>query len=61
MYVKDIEGDSNLEELIEYGLRSYDLYPKFIEVQSSKEFEWDDDLSINKCDSTKEDFKQYFN
>ena len=44
MFVTDIEGDSNLEDLIEYGLNRYDLYPSFIEVKSSEEFEWDDDF-----------------
>jgi len=60
MFVTDIEGDSDLDDLIEHGLRSYDLYPKFIKVESSKEFEWDDDLEINKVNGKKEDFEDYF-
>lgn len=60
MYVTDIEGDSIIENLIKSGLDRYDLYPKFIKVESSEEFEWDDDLPINKINSTKEDFERYF-
>lgn len=60
MFITDIEGDSDVEDLIKNGLRRYDLHPKFIEVNSSDEFEWDDDLLINKVSGTKEDFKKYF-
>lgn len=34
---------------------------EFVKVESSDEFEWDDDLEINKVDNTKEDFDKYFN
>ena len=34
---------------------------EFVKVESSEEFEWDDDLEINKVDNTKEDFDKYFN
>lgn len=60
MFVTDIDGDSDIEDLIGCGLRMYDLYPEFINVDTSEEFEWDDDLAINKNDSTKEDFEKYF-
>jgi hypothetical protein len=60
MFVTDIEGDSDIEDLVVCGLRMYDLYPEFINVDSSEEFEWDDDLAINKMDSTKEDYEKYF-
>lgn len=60
MFVTDIEGDNIIENLIKSGLNRYDLYPEFIEVEESEDFEWDDDLAINRCDSTKEDFEEYF-
>ena len=64
MFVTDIESDSDLEDdledLIVHGLSRYDLSPSCIEVQSSKEFEWDDELKINYTNSTKEDFEKYF-
>lgn len=60
MFVPDIEGDSDIEDLIVCGLHMYDLYPQFIKIDSSEEFEWDDDLAINKNDGTKEDFEAYF-
>lgn len=30
------------------------------ELLTSKEFKWDDKLSINYCDAKKEDFESYF-
>lgn len=31
-----------------------------LEVQESDEFEWDDDLEVNKTTATKEAFEEYF-
>lgn len=32
----------------------------FLKIEESKEFEWDDDLKINKINATVEDFEKYF-
>ena len=60
MFITDIEGYSDVEDLINQCLRQYDLSPNHIKVESSDEFEWDDDLPINKIYSTKEDYEKYF-
>jgi hypothetical protein len=60
MFVTDIDGDSNLKDLIVHGLSRYDLFPEFIEVKSSEEFEWEDDLEINDVECTKDKFEKYF-
>jgi hypothetical protein len=60
MFITDIDGDNDIEDLIKHCLNSYDLFPECIEVKSSEEFKWDDDLVINKINSTKEDFEKYF-
>ena len=38
-----------------------DITAKCTRVQSSEEFEWDDDLDINNRDASKEDFEEYLN
>ncbi len=32
-----------------------------LEIEESEEFEWDDDLVINKTNAKKEEFEAYFN
>lgn len=59
MYITDIEGDSNLEDLIKHGLNRYDLFPEFIKIESSDEFEWCDDLEINNVECSENEFKKY--
>ena len=61
LYITDTYGDSNIKELIENGLNDYDLYPEFIKIKSSKEFDWSDDLKINSIYCKEEDFENYFN
>lgn len=60
MYITDTDECSDIENLIEHGLNRYDLYPSFMDVKSSEEFEWDDDLEINNVECTKNDFEKYF-
>lgn len=33
---------------------------KVVDIKESKEFEWSDDLKINKVDATVKDFEEYF-
>jgi hypothetical protein len=41
-----------------YGL---DGMTDLINIKESEEFEWDDELLINKSDATKEDYEVYLN
>lgn len=58
LYVVDHEGHDVKNEL-EYAADLQDLHIKVADVKSSQEFEWNDDLEINKTAATNEDFDVY--
>ena len=60
MYITDIEGDSVVTDAIRHGLNRYDLFPEFIKIESSDEFEWEDDLEINNVECSENEFEKYF-
>ncbi|MFS0905676.1 hypothetical protein AB3N02_21770 [Priestia aryabhattai] len=64
MFVSDANGDmqdaENLKEQLEQVADRLDVFFDHIEVEESEEFEWDDDLKINKTNATVEDFEEYF-
>lgn len=60
LYVVDIGGDSDIEDAIDYGLNEYDLYSKALNIDSSNDFEWNDELIINKSNCTERDIEKYF-
>ena len=54
MDVDDLKG-----MLEEFGFHNW-IGIKIANIKESKEFEWSDDLKINKVDATVEDFEKYF-
>lgn len=48
------------KENLEVQLEHMDVLAKHVEVEESEEFEWEDDLAINKTKATKKDFQEYF-
>ncbi|UXQ88895.1 hypothetical protein Thu_35 [Bacillus phage Thurquoise] len=64
MYIVDANGDYDFldnEEMVEEIKHQVDVRMDVMShvtsVQSSKEFEWDDDLSVNKTNATIEDYE----
>lgn len=64
MYLTDSHGDYYLEhlkdELENAVTRCLDMRVDIDKIDESAEFEWDDDLQINKTNATIEDFESYF-
>jgi hypothetical protein len=64
MFVSDANGDMHNAEYLKEQLEQVAdrLWVSFehVEVEESEEFEWDDDLKINKTNATVEDFEEYF-
>lgn len=60
MYIVDANGMFNsIDDIINYLFRTHDL--SFVLSKSkTSEFEWDDDLKINKMDCTIQDYEEYF-
>lgn len=66
MYIVDVHGDydhltnEDMVEEIEHQVDvRMDVMTHVESVESSKEFEWDDDLAINKTNATKEDYEAH--
>ncbi|AMO25831.1 hypothetical protein Blue_008 [Bacillus phage Deep Blue] len=64
MYIVDANGDYDFldnEEMVEEIEHQVDVRMDVMShvtsVQSSKEFEWDDDLAVNKTNATIEDYE----
>ncbi|QVW29024.1 hypothetical protein [Bacillus phage SWEP1] len=67
LYVVDLYGDYDTyteEEIgqeIKYAVDTQiDTSSHVGEIESSKEFEWDDELKINYTDATTNDYEEYF-
>lgn len=63
-YITDYNEEYEDREHLKYNLIDHidhlGVGTDHLEIQESEEFEWDDDLIINKIDSGKEDFEVYF-
>ena len=64
LYVTDYNEEYQDGEHLKLGLQEHldDLWVgvDHLEIQESNEFEWDDELAINKVDASKEDYEVYF-
>lgn len=61
MYILDVnEQYSDLDEIICSAENSTDINLNCFNSKVS-EFEWHDELTINKCNCTVEDYRKYFN
>lgn len=61
MYISDFNSEiEDAKEFIEDLLDNGWIGVKVADVKESEEFEWDDDLAINKVKATKEDYEEYF-
>ena len=61
LYVIDFDDNwDNMQSLLENTADRIDLSYKVASHEQSKEFEWEDDLKINKCGCTIEDYEEYF-
>lgn len=66
LYIVDANGDydwhsnEGMVNEVEHHLETrMDVMTRVTSVQSSEEFEWDDDLAINKTNRTPEDHEAY--
>ncbi|WPF70279.1 hypothetical protein BCVP_CDS0251 [Bacillus phage BC-VP] len=64
MYIVDANGDydyldnEDMVEEIEHQVDvRMDVMSRVVSVESSAEFEWDDDLAVNKTNATTEDYE----
>lgn len=57
-YNSEIDGLEDLEELIDSRLGVW-MRVHVAETKESEEFEFEDDLEINKTNATTEDFEEY--
>lgn len=56
----EYEDEEQLESHLDYLLDRGDISLQEININSSEEFEWEDDLRINKTAATKDDYEKYF-
>ncbi|MCI3197764.1 hypothetical protein GXP75_19250 [Bacillus sp. HU-1818] len=63
-YIADIndefQGINDIKEKIEESPTFRSAYVHVADVKESAEFEWDDDLKINRIAATTEDYEEYF-
>lgn len=59
-YNEHYQAGEIFKENLEAQLERMDVLPSHIEVQESEEFEWEDDLAINRVDATRKDYEEYF-
>lgn len=61
LFILDVNEEfRDIEEIIEY-LTSSKYAPSIHLIESeTKEFEWDDDVIINKCSCTDEEYEEFF-
>lgn len=63
LYITDHDNEYRDKEHLQANLKEclYDLWIGIdhLEIKESKEFEWNDDLVINKTNASKEDFEIY--
>ncbi|WQZ49544.1 hypothetical protein Z3_228 [Bacillus phage Z3] len=64
MYIVDANGDydwhnnGDMVNEVEHHIdERMDVMSRVISVESSEEFEWDDDLAVNKTNATIEDYE----
>ncbi|MCY8408978.1 hypothetical protein [Bacillus haynesii] len=55
----ELRSSEDVEEVLKWAFRSRGR-THIASIQESKEFEWDDDLPINKVDATTEDHEKFF-
>ena len=59
-YLIDVNNEWSKEDLIREFYNNFNIDPDTHFVKESKEFEWDDDLTINVIGCPVEEFKKYF-
>ncbi|MGZ9868215.1 hypothetical protein ACU3L3_07310 [Priestia endophytica] len=64
MYIMDVNEDiddiNGVKRLLGQISERFDVDFKTATIKESEEFEWDDDLKINRIDATIADYEDYF-